>query len=246
VVLLINNTEFINWKEKLIQRKQLEEATYKNLDDFTETFELKLGHSSTPSNDESQSIASLTKPTNMPPQFAMPPNHEGSLSFTAPSPQFQLPQPQQPMSSNAYLNQSLPTTNPPPGFAGFDNTNNMHSFDNGGGLLAPHLTTSVGMNQFPLQQDPMIHSVQNTGRLKFFDEVQNYGFLIVDGDSSDLFVHYDDLKDAKLSRDILRQAKTNYFLQFSFDIAFYSGKYKESKKGINLKLLKIEKLGIVN
>lgn len=172
------------------------------------------------------------------------------------SDQFQLPLQQQKMSSSLFLNQSLPTTNPPPGFGGFEPPASINSFD--GGLnpkavpnfsMYPNLPLPPPpsmMNPFPLQPDTLIHSVKNTGRLKFFDEVQNYGFLIVDGDESDLFVHYDDLKEAKISRDILRQAKTNYFLQFSFDIAYYSGKYKESKKAVNLKLVKIEKLGIVN
>lgn len=31
-----------------------------------------------------------------------------------------------------------------------------------------------------------------TGRLKFFDEVKNYGFIIMDNDGGDIFVHYDD------------------------------------------------------
>ncbi len=32
-----------------------------------------------------------------------------------------------------------------------------------------------------------------TGRLKFFDEGKNYGFLVMDSDGSDIFVHFDDL-----------------------------------------------------
>ena len=146
-----------------------------------------------------------------------------------------------------HLNQSLPTINPPPGFSNFEMPNNMNSFDGGHnfGMYPPPPPPQL-TNQFPPGMGTQFQSFRSSGRLKFFDEVQNYGFLVVDGDSSDLFVHYDDLKDAKLSRDILRQAKTNYFLQFSFDIAFYSGKYKESKKAVNLKLLKIEKLGIIN
>ena len=32
-----------------------------------------------------------------------------------------------------------------------------------------------------------------TGRLKFFDPKKNYGFIIMDSDGSDIFVHYDDL-----------------------------------------------------
>ena len=258
--LIISNTEYISWKEKLIQRRQIEDSTYKNLDDFTEPFEFKLPtQSNTISTNENSTPSVGPDMQNVPElgNFGVP-SHEGSLSFTAPSQQFNMPPPQQKMSSNAYLNQSLPTTNPPPGFGNFE-SQNMNSFDASMGGMPGGLPSGVGtnpannysmfssmpplppvMNQYPLQQDGMIQSVKNTGRLKFFDEVKNYGFLIVDRDSSDLFVHYDDLKDAKLSRYILRQAKTNFFLQFSFDIAFYNGKYKESRKAVNLKLLKIE------
>jgi len=32
-----------------------------------------------------------------------------------------------------------------------------------------------------------------SGRLKFFDENKNYGFIIMDTDGTDIFVHHDDL-----------------------------------------------------
>ena len=228
---VINNVEFIAWKEKLILKRQQEEATFSNLDDFTEPFEFK----------------APAKP------IAPPIINESNNIGQMPSLSFQMPQAQPKVSNHVFLNQSLPATNPPPGFGNFEPQNNMKSFD--GGLIPSvinnnpmqmNMPQAQMMNTFQMHPEGLIHTYKSTGRLKFFDEVQNYGFLIVDGDESDLFVHYDDLKDAKLSRDILRQAKTNYFLQFSFDIAYYSGKYKESKKAINLKLLKIEKLGIVN
>jgi len=148
--------------------------------------------------------------------------------------------------TSEFLNQSLPVMAYPPGFKGFVSPSGVNSFD--GGVSHPHFTGIPQMiGTYPqIMENGMIHSVKHTGRLKFFDEVQNYGFLVVDDDESDLFVHYDDLKTSRLSRDILRQAKTNYFLQFSFDIAFYSGKYKESKKAVNLKLIKMEKLGLIN
>jgi hypothetical protein len=39
-----------------------------------------------------------------------------------------------------------------------------------------------------------------TGRLKFFDDARNYGFIIMDSDESDIFVHYDDLQKAGISK----------------------------------------------
>ena len=39
-----------------------------------------------------------------------------------------------------------------------------------------------------------------TGRLKFFDEGKNYGFIIMDADDSDIFVHCDDLQKAGINK----------------------------------------------
>jgi cold shock CspA family protein len=36
--------------------------------------------------------------------------------------------------------------------------------------------------------------------MKFFDEGKNYGFIIMDADDSDIFVHYDDLQKAGISK----------------------------------------------
>lgn len=35
--------------------------------------------------------------------------------------------------------------------------------------------------------------IRFTGRLKFFDEGKNYGFIVCDHDNTDIFVHADDL-----------------------------------------------------
>lgn len=39
-----------------------------------------------------------------------------------------------------------------------------------------------------------------TGRLKFFNEGQSYGFIVSDIDGKDLFFHYDDMKKTNLSK----------------------------------------------
>lgn len=38
------------------------------------------------------------------------------------------------------------------------------------------------------------------GKLKFFDELKNYGFIVMDTDETDAFVHYDDLRKANISK----------------------------------------------
>ncbi len=47
------------------------------------------------------------------------------------------------------------------------------------------------------------------GRLKFFDEGKNYGFIILDADESDLFVHFDDLYKAGINKEKLKTYKQN-------------------------------------
>lgn len=77
-------------------------------------------------------------------------------------------------------------------------------------------------------------SQRQTGRLKFFDDATNFGFIILDSDGSDLFVHYDDLVKANLTKDILLRAKYNYTFFFQFIIMTYYGKHNLSRKAVDL------------
>lgn len=71
------------------------------------------------------------------------------------------------------------------------------------------------------------------GQLKFFDETQKYGFLTLDADGTDLFVHYDDLLRSGITVNELRVAKLCKF-KFAFQCSSYYGKYKLSKKAVNI------------
>ena len=46
--------------------------------------------------------------------------------------------------------------------------------------------------------------VKKTGKIKFFDETKNFGFIIMDEDQSDIFVHQDDLILGEISLDMLK------------------------------------------
>jgi hypothetical protein len=77
-------------------------------------------------------------------------------------------------------------------------------------IPSPTLTAQPMPNYFgnqpinmPLQPSSPTDSSENkryTGRLKFFDDAKNYGFIIMDADDSDIFVHYDDLQKAGISK----------------------------------------------
>lgn len=76
-----------------------------------------------------------------------------------------------------------------------------------------------------------------TGRLKFFDEAKNYGFIIMDDDGSDIFVHMDDLMKANIPKETLRTIKNGNMLRLSFCCMSYIGKYKKSRKAIEIIIL---------
>ncbi|CAD8195070.1 unnamed protein product [Paramecium octaurelia] len=76
-----------------------------------------------------------------------------------------------------------------------------------------------------------------TGRLKFFDEQKNYGFIVMDEDKSDIFVHLDDLQKAGVTKEVLKTAKLGSQIRFQFNCMVYVGKYKRSRKAVELKLL---------
>jgi cold shock CspA family protein len=76
-----------------------------------------------------------------------------------------------------------------------------------------------------------------TGDLKFFDEKKNYGFLVMDLDKSDIFVHYDDLLKANITKETLSANRTGIQLKFSFSCMNYIGKYNKSRKAVDLELI---------
>ena len=53
-------------------------------------------------------------------------------------------------------------------------------------------------------------------------------------DGSDIFVHYDDLSKAGISRDLLRTAKIGNLIHLSFSCMNYIGKYNKSRKAVEI------------
>ena len=76
-----------------------------------------------------------------------------------------------------------------------------------------------------------------TGRLKFFDENKNYGFIIKDDDFSDIFAHYEDLIKGGMTKEMLRSTKNGVTLRLAFSCMNYIGKYNKSRKAVDIQLI---------
>ena len=85
-----------------------------------------------------------------------------------------------------------------------------------------------------------------TGILKFFNEGKGFGFFVSDIDGRDVFFHYEDVKDLKLTKDFLREAKNKYIVKFAFTVQVYYGKYSYSVKAVDIELLGILDLRLIH
>jgi len=98
-----------------------------------------------------------------------------------------------------------------------------------------------GFNQIPREKKkPIILDESKDrylGRLKFFDENKKYGFIVMDDDGSDIFVHFDDLIKAGINKELLRTARMGNLIRLSFGCMAYIGKYNRSRKAIDIQLL---------
>ncbi|CAK63322.1 unnamed protein product (macronuclear) [Paramecium tetraurelia] len=92
--------------------------------------------------------------------------------------------------------------------------------------------------------------IRQKGRMKFYDDAKKYGFLVLDEDGTDVFVHYDDLQAAGINIEkmklykIVHQNNPQYVKftknggpYFEFTLMNYMGKYNKSRKAIDLQLL---------
>jgi len=59
----------------------------------------------------------------------------------------------------------------------------------------------------------------------------------MDTDKSDIFVHYDDLAKIGITKEFLKRAKLGCILRFSFCCLEYVGKYKKSRKAVDIEFI---------
>ena len=109
-------------------------------------------------------------------------------------------------------------------------------------LLFQSTNSTIGPGLKASSEDPLSSKGTNqnrryTGKLKFFDEARNFGFIVMDEDGSDIFVHYDDLLRANLTKEVLRNTKKGAQMKLSFGCFSYVGKHKDSKKAVDIQLI---------
>jgi cold shock CspA family protein len=106
------------------------------------------------------------------------------------------------------------------------------------------LNDALGVSSDPVGTDGSeyqeVLDYKVTGRLKFFNEGASYGFILSDIDNKDIFFHFDDMKKTSLSKQFLKEAKNKFIVRFQFKVMGYFGKYTNSKKAVDIELVKIE------
>lgn len=77
------------------------------------------------------------------------------------------------------------------------------------------------------------------GKLKFYNESKEYGFILFD-DNSEIFIHKTDLMMCKINTLQLDYFDKFYNISMEFEIRNYKGKNKGHRKAINIRILKLE------
>ena len=79
------------------------------------------------------------------------------------------------------------------------------------------------------------------GRLKFFNEAKEYGFIIMD-DESEIFVHKADLIKQSIDTRYLAYYKKYYEIVMEFNVQEYQGKAKKHRKAVDVLIYDMQAL----
>ena len=77
-----------------------------------------------------------------------------------------------------------------------------------------------------------------TGIMKHFDEIKNYGFILMDINLTEIFYHYEDVvKTLGVTKEFLTTCRSGNIIKVSFECVEYFGKYHLSRKAVNVRIL---------
>jgi hypothetical protein len=108
-----------------------------------------------------------------------------------------------------------------------------------GGLTSPcTLAQNTAATDCKVKREILDHSDRRyTGVLKFYNENKGFGFVGCEQDSTEIFLHGDDLLKANIDIKNLKKKCVGGLMRFSFSILEYLGKYNRSRKVVDLKLI---------
>lgn len=117
--------------------------------------------------------------------------------------------------------------------------NNTFPCGSGNTLMKNLSCTSDKFNLLPSKKPIILNEREGrySGRLKFFDENRNYGFIVKDDDFSDVFAHYEDLIKGGMTKEMLRSTKSGLTIRLAFSCMNYIGKYNKSRKAVDIQLM---------
>ena len=74
------------------------------------------------------------------------------------------------------------------------------------------------------------------GKIKYFDYNKEFGFIHIENDAKEIFYHYHDVNDNRLSKEVLNLSKVGVTIKVMFKIMNYIGKYDTSRKAIGIRI----------
>ena len=112
------------------------------------------------------------------------------------------------------------------------------------GNSAPYFSgeDSVITPMHPFVLSKGAHSPSKTlGRLKFFNEAKEYGFIVCE-DLSEIFVHKADLQKQSIDTRYLAYFKKYYDIVMEFNVQEYQGKSKKHRKAVDVLIYDMQAL----
>lgn len=112
-------------------------------------------------------------------------------------------------------------------------------------IISPRSTEQVEELEYPPKYPFELSGTRvegkSLGRLKFFNEAKEYGFIIMD-DGSEIFVHKADLVKQSIDTRYLAYFKKYYEILMEFNVQEYQGKAKKHRKAVDVIIFDMQAL----
>ena len=101
----------------------------------------------------------------------------------------------------------------------------------------PETPAHIIPEKFRKKKLPYLDKHIKTGYLKFFDEKNHFGFMMLNEEPfGEVFIFGKEFEKANIDRNLIAMASNNPDIVFKFRVMYYKGKHGESKKAVNLRI----------